>query len=428
MKKVLIITYYWPPAGGPGVQRVLKIVENLPSQGWEPLILTVEDPSAPARDKDLIKRIPDHCKIFKTKTREPFNAYKKLTGKSKDDVLPKNISLNSSSSLKEKLSRWIRANLFVPDARKGWKRYMIKEGLKIIKNEKPDVIFSTSPPHSLQTGAEHLARKSGLPWICDLRDPWTEAYWETHMPKTRVSQKRNRTLERRALNGADHITTVGKSIRDLLASKTAKPVSVIYNGYSEVNTEAIKTKKFQIVHLGNLSNMQYADTLYEALKKLKPEEQNDIKLCFIGHIAEEHKLKIALLEHIDTEYLDFLPHDKMMQKAREASLLFLPKLDSSYSKGLISAKLFDYLALRRPILAITDLGSDIADILNKTDSGKSFLPNEHREISHYITELLIHWQTSGTVVFENTKALKRFSVIRNTASLVEIFEKTRKNT
>ncbi|MFA6618146.1 MAG: glycosyltransferase, partial [Candidatus Neomarinimicrobiota bacterium] len=233
MKKILIVTYYWPPAGGPGVQRILKIVEHLPEQGWEPIVLTVENPSAPAIDESLLARIPENIKIYKTKTSEPFEAYKKLTGKKAGEALPKNISLSENISAKEKLSRWIRANLFIPDARKGWKRFLVREGMKIIENEKPDLIFSTSPPHSLQLGAMRLAKKSGLPWVADLRDPWSEAYWEADMPKSKRSEAKNRVFESKVLNTADHITTVGKGIAGLLQKKTTKPVSVIYNGYRE---------------------------------------------------------------------------------------------------------------------------------------------------------------------------------------------------
>lgn len=247
------------------------------------------------------------------------------------------------------------------------------------------------------------------------------------MPKTKLSRKKNIRLECKTLNSADHITTVGKGVRDLLSVKTDKPVSIIYNGFREIDSSPLDTKKFEIMHLGNLSNMQYVDTLFEALGRLKPSEQLDIKLTFIGSVAEEHKLKIALLENIEFEYIDFLPYDDMIQRARQASMLLLSKLDSSYSKGLISAKIFDYLALRRPIIAVTDLGSDIADILNVTSSGKAFLPNEYLETAHYISNCLNDWQQNGQTIFERSEALKEFSMEYNCISLTEIFQKTGKN-
>lgn len=424
MKKALIITYYWPPAGGPGVQRVLNIVEHLSQVGWEPLILTVKNPSAPSIDTSLLSRISKGCKVYKTKTSEPFEAYKRLTGKKVGSALPKNIALDNHASFSEKLSHWIRANLFIPDARKGWKRFLVREGMTVIKNEKPDVIFSTSPPHSLQLGAMKLAKKSGIPWVADLRDPWTEAYWETHMPKTNRSKKKNRRFEQIVLNNADHVTTVGEGIKDLIKEKTNKPVSVMYNGYREVETEPIPTEFFEIVHLGNLSAMQSCNELIEAVDHLSLREKKKVRLVFIGTLANEHKEKLERYLDINTLYIDFMPYEDMILRVRSAALLFLPKLNSSYSKGLISAKLFDYLALRRPIIAISDPSSDIRAILHETGSGRSFLPNENTEMSQHISELISILEEKGHLVFEKNPALEKYSSVSNVKTLAEIFEKT----
>ena len=426
-KKALIVTYYWPPAGGPGVQRVLNIVEHLPALGWEPIILTVEDPSAPAKDDSLLKRIPQHCKVYKTRTSEPFDLYKKITGKSKDAVIPKHIASADNTSFKERFSSWVRANLFIPDARKGWKRFLIKEGMKVIAAEEPDVILSTSPPHSLQLGARTLAKRSGLPWVCDLRDPWAEAYWESKMPKTDISRRRNALLEHKVLNDATHITTVGSVIKDLLEPKTGKPISVIYNGYRELDTRPADPGVFEILHLGNISALQYADTLYDALTQLPNKQKEKVKLTFMGDVANEHKKKIDSIKNIKVEYLSFLPYEQMAKRARQASMLFLPKLDSSYSKGLISAKLFDYLALRRPIVAITDLGSDIGSILDSTATGKTFLPDESFEMSHNIIEYIEHWTKNGSAVMDKNDALRAYSSTENAALLSDILEKVVKN-
>jgi glycosyltransferase involved in cell wall biosynthesis len=418
MKKILIVTYYWPPAGGPGVQRILKIVEHLPEQGWEPIVLTVENPSAPAIDESLLARIPENIKIYKTKTSEPFEAYKKLTGKKAGEALPKNISLSENISAKEKLSRWIRANLFIPDARKGWKRFLVREGMKIIENEKPDLIFSTSPPHSLQLGAMRLAKKSGLPWVADLRDPWSEAYWEADMPKSKRSEAKNRVFESKVLNTADHITTVGKGIAGLLQKKTTKPVSVIYNGYREVDNTKIDSEYFEILHLGNLSSIQSLNELLEAIKGIRPELRKKIKLRFIGSLAEEYRKNVDEMDYIEKEYLPFLPYEKMMKEAQSASMLYLPRLNSSYSKSLISAKIFDYLALSRPILAIADKDSDIAEILRDCGAGKSFESKDIPSIQYYIEQHL-----SGTLEsLIDPKKLKTYSLESNISTLVEKLE------
>ncbi len=418
-KKALIITYYWPPAGGPGVQRVLNIVEHLPDLGWEPIILTVENPSAPAIDKSLLSRIPEDCKIYRTRTSEPFTAYKKLTGKKIEEALPKNISTDKKLRLSERLSRWVRANFFIPDARKGWKKYMVKEGLKIIENEKPDIIFSTSPPHSLQLGAKQLAKNSGIPWVSDLRDPWTEAYWETQMPKTIFSRNKNLKYEKEVLKTATHITTVGSGIKDLIQHKTKRPVSVVYNGYRDIENQFVKTEDFEIVHLGNLSSMQSCYELIEAISLLSKEEKKKLRLVFIGTLANEYKIKLNSYSDIKAEYINYLPYKDMIARARSASMLFLPKLNSTYSKSLISAKIFDYLALQRPILAITEEGSDIEGILQQTKSGRAFQAENIDGIRTYIQTTL-----NDPDVFSPIKSeLRAYSIKENVLKLATIFNK-----
>ena len=422
MKKALIITYYWPPAGGPGVQRVLNIVEHLSEFDWEPIILTVKTPSAPAIDESLLSRIPQNCKVYRTRTSEPFTAYKKLTGRKTEDALPKNVSLDKKTSLSERLSRWIRANIFIPDARKGWKRFMVKEGLKIIENENPDIIFSTSPPHSLQLGAKRLAQKSGIPWVADLRDPWTEAYWETQMPKTARSKKKNLKYEEDVLNTASQITTVGKGIQKLIQKKTTQPVSVIYNGYRDHNNGFLTSEYFEIVHLGNLGPMQSCHELIEAVTLLPKAKKEKLRLVFIGTLADEYKATLDIIPDINVEYVDFLPYSEMIFRARSASMLFLPRLNSSYSKSLISAKLFDYLALRRPILAIADKGSDIEDILQHTGNGQSFLPEEIKAISAYISSIMNTKTSQFDTILPEKEEQKLYSSRNNVHRLVKVFE------
>ncbi|MCK4531074.1 MAG: glycosyltransferase, partial [Candidatus Marinimicrobia bacterium] len=214
-------------------------------------------------------------------------------------MLINNVSLDKKTSLSERLSRWIRANIFIPDARKGWKRFMVKEGLKIIENENPDIIFSTSPPHSLQLGAKRLAQKSGIPWVADLRDPWTEAYWEAQMPKTARSKKKNLKYEEDVLNTAIQITTVGNGIQKLIQKKTTQPVSVIYNGYRDHHNEFSASKYFEIVHLGNLGSMQSCHELIEAVTLLPIAKKEKLRLVFIGTLADEYKATLDIIPDIN---------------------------------------------------------------------------------------------------------------------------------
>jgi hypothetical protein len=183
MKKVLIITYYWPPAGGPGVQRVLKFVKYLPELGWQPLVLTVKKGEYPAIDETLAKNIPPECKVFKTNIFEPSDLYKRFLGMDDKAKIPTAVLADNNPGLKKQIANLIRLNFFIPDAKIGWKKFAVEEGLKIIETEKPDLIFSSSPPPTVHLIAKKLAAKTNLKWVADFRDPWTDIHYYEKQPR-----------------------------------------------------------------------------------------------------------------------------------------------------------------------------------------------------------------------------------------------------
>jgi glycosyltransferase involved in cell wall biosynthesis len=223
MRKVLIITYYWPPAGGPGVQRVLKFAKYLPEFGWEPLILTVAHGDYPAVDESLCSEIPDGLPVYKTRTLEPFGTYRKVTGTNSDQEIPTYIlNADNSDDWRRKLGKWVRANLFIPDARLGWIPFARRAGRKIIDAEDVRIIFTSSPPHSLQFIGRNLAKLTGRKWIVDLRDPWTEAFWQREMSMTLPARYLNTQMEKAILKSADDLITVSPSIAELIQKKPVK--------------------------------------------------------------------------------------------------------------------------------------------------------------------------------------------------------------
>ena len=213
MKKVLIITYYWPPAGGPGVQRVLKFAKYLPEFGWEPYILTVKYGEYYAIDDKLLDEIPENLQVYKTSAFEPYNLYRKVLGKSKDKSLPVYI-LNTSKkdSLLERISKWIRVNLFIPDPRMFWLPFAASKGEKIIKEKNIDLIFTSSPPHTVQLIGKRLSKITGKPWVADFRDPWTKAFWFSEIKRTSFSAKINKSMEKGVLDSADALTFISDSL------------------------------------------------------------------------------------------------------------------------------------------------------------------------------------------------------------------------
>jgi glycosyltransferase involved in cell wall biosynthesis len=423
MKKVLIISYYWPPAGGPGVQRIVKFTRELPNFGWQPLILTVKDPSSPARDESLLDQIPKSCKVYKTTTLEPFTIYKYFTGKDKNESLAKDtIIKHSDEKVSEKISRIIRANLFLPDARVGWIPSMVKHGLRIINDETPDIIFSTSPPHSLQLGAKKLAKKSGLKWIADFRDPWIEAYWERDIERIGFSSRLNKTLEMNVLKNADLITTVSDGICDHLRAKVDNQYETIYSGMDTQNDESVTSDHFEIVYFGNMSKFQSPEPVFKAINSLPPNIKCRIRFIFVGNVYSGFTDQLKNFPDIKVETRTYLPRDEMMKAGKSASLLLLINLDTVYGKGLITAKIFDYLSLRKPILAIADKGGSLEKLLNQTESGRVFTNIDIKDILSFISQYLDIWTNKSAILLDDSHKLDPYRTKNNVKKLTQLFE------
>jgi glycosyltransferase involved in cell wall biosynthesis len=423
MKKALIISYYWPPAGGPGVQRIVKLTRELPNFGWQPLILTVKDPSSPATDESLLDQIPKSCQVYKTTTLEPFTIYKYFTGRDKNESLAKDtIIKRSDEKVTEKISRIIRANLFLPDARIGWIPAMVRQGLRIIKDQAPDIIFSTSPPHSLQLGAKKLAKKSGLKWIADFRDPWIEAYWERDIERIGFSSRLNKKLEMNVLRNANLVTTVSDGICDHLRAKVDNQFETIYSGMDTLNDESVTSDQFEIVYFGNMSKFQSPEPVFKAFNSMPADKKSRIKFIFVGNVYSGFIDQLKKFPDINVETRTYLPRDEMMKAGKSASLLLLINLDTVYSKGLITAKIFDYLSLRKPILAIADKGGSLDELLNQTESGRVFTNTDINDISSFIIHYLDIWTKESAILLDDNQKLDPYRTINNVKKLTQLFE------
>ena len=421
MKKVLIITYYWPPAGGPGVQRVLKYSRYLPEFGWQPVILTVENPSSPAKDSSLLEKIHEKCIIYKTKTLEPFAAYKSFTGKSKDASIPKDvIAKKEKSSLKENAALWIRANIFVPDARIGWIPYLVKQGKEIIEKEKPEIIFSTSPPHSLQIGARRLAKLSKLKWVADFRDPWNEAYWERDIGKSGPARRLNMYFEKKTLQEAHFVTTVSEGYYQMFGRKHKTDYALLHSGFEDINTDVVQTDRFSIIFIGNLSKYQSPMPFLEALKTLPENIRSAIDIYFIGKVFDDYKdalLKAGII------LKDYIPYKELMTFLKSASLFLLLIHETEYTVGYLPVKIYDYLSLRKPILAIGERNSIADQVLQKTESGSLFEKNELQNIADFIKKHFEQWQKDKSVLLAVNDNLMQYSTKQNVKELATIFNK-----
>jgi len=354
---------------------------------------------------------------------EPFNLYRFFTRKKKHENLAKDIIIKKpDEKISEKIFRIIRANIFIPDARVGWIPLMVKEGKKIIKKERPLVIFSTSPPHSLQLGAKRLAKKSGIKWIADFRDPWTEAYWESEIERIHPISRLNEKLELEVLKRANIVTTVSDGINNLLKAKTENRYVTIFSGYEDINTEVAQSEKFQMVYLGNMSKYQSPDPILQAIKSLPADIKSAIRLSFIGKISDTFQKRFVEFNDLELSIEDYIPHSDMMHKARSASLLFLINPTVVYDEGLVTAKIFDYLSLRKPILAIGNKNGALNHMLKETESGRVFNTDEIDQISAYIKSIFSTWYKNKYTLLTENKFLEKYNVKNNVKKLVDLFE------
>lgn len=410
MKKVLIISYYWPPSGGAGVQRMLKSVKYFPGFGIIPYVITVKEEQAsyPSKDESLNKDVPAEAKIFRTDTFEPFGIYSKLLGKKS---IPTGFSNESNPGLFQKCSRFIRGNFFIPDARRGWIKFAFEEAARIIEKENIDTVFTTSPPHSAQLIGLKLKKKFGVKWIADLRDPWTDIYYYEEFNHLSFARKKDLKYENEVLTSADRIITVSKDVKRIFASKSDKidpdKITIIPNGY---DGEDFKNKnifpekdEFIITYTGTLADSYNPSVFFHSLKKVT--EMNPdvkIKMRFIGNPAGtliEEIRNISLSNNL--ELIPTVIHDRSVEYLLSSTILFLVIPEIKNDKGILTGKLFEYLAARKPIVCIGPEDGDAAEIINECIAGKTFERNRNTELTEYLDGLVKDWKTGKDISVKN---------------------------
>lgn len=370
--KALIITYYWPPSGGSGVQRWLKFVKYLQDFGITPIVYTVENPDYVLTDKTLEKEIPDDIEILKQPIQEPNTILSKFKSKQQETSAG---FLNPDPSFFESKLQYVRANYFIPDARKFWIKPSVKYLSDYLKNNEIDVIITTGPPHSLHLIGLELQKSFSVKWIADFRDPWTDIDYFHLLPLTEKSKQKHIELEQKVLQNADEVLVVGKTMKENF-KKFNKNIHVISNGYDGElsNNKNELDKNFTITHIGMMNADRNPILLWKVLSELIQEDKNFasvLKIKLIGKVAEEVKKSIhknKLEKYI--EFIDYLPYKEVLDYQKSAQVLLLSVNNVPSSKGIITGKIFEYLQAKRPILAIAPTDGDLAEIINNTNSGR----------------------------------------------------------
>jgi len=375
MNKVLIVTYYWPPGSGAGVQRWLKFAKYLPSFGWDPVILTVDPEYAayPAIDNSLLNEISGDLKMYRTRATDWFRIY----NKDKSKIPSAGFATNDNKSIKGRILRFIRGNFFIPDPRRGWNKFAFREACRLIETEEIKHIITTSPPHSTQLiGLELKNKYPKITWIADLRDPWTDIYYYDSFYHTLISRKIDALYEKQVLKTADIIITVGKSLKAGLCNKLPgleEKIEVISNGYDKddfIGIVPVKPEVFTISYIGTLSDSYPVSGFVDALDNLA-RNGYIIRLRFVGTVSPgQKKLILSRIENPLIEFIPYVNHGDAIKYMMESSALLLIIPDHQSNKCIITGKLFEYLASLRPILCIGPQDGDAADILRKTTQGK----------------------------------------------------------
>jgi len=375
--RVLIITYYWPPSGGAGVQRWLKFAKYLPDFGWQPIIYTPDNGEVPVTDESLDKDISPETIVIRKKIWEPYDWYKKFVGQKKDEKINVGfLSEQEKPKIIEKISVWIRGNFFIPDARKFWIRPSTKFLSKYLSKHKVDAIISTGPPHSMHLIALKLQERFKIPWIADFRDPWTNIDFYGDLMLTKRSDRKHHKLEKSVLQNADCVLTVGKTLGDELKQLGAKKVEVITNGFDMLDfqdNEVELDKKFSIVHIGSLPKSRNPISLWKVLSKLvdkNTEFRNDLVIKLVGKC--DFQVNQSIFDFGLSNYVkrvDYVAHSTLGDIQKSAQVLLLVINNTQNAKGILTGKFFEYLAAKRPILAIGPVDGDVAAILDETNSG-----------------------------------------------------------
>lgn len=370
-KKVLIITYYWPPASGPGVQRWLKFAKFLPALGWEPIILTPKNGSYPNVDPTLLDDVPGGLRVIYTKTVEPFSIYNRLTGQSgKGNSSPVGMmGLKKTKNPIKRMAKYLRANWFIPDARKGWVPFATRAAYDLIAKEDVAAIITTGPPHSTHLIGLRLKAQLHLPWIADFRDPWVDIYYNAFLPRTKATQRRDKHLQDKVLSTADSVITVSDGLTEKFR-QTAHQITTIYNGYDAHDfggTPSPPENQFTIRYVGNLKANQNPLVLWRVLQQLCKELagfRDRFQLHITGNIDPTVEASIhrhQLNKHLHLE--GFVPHDEAIKRMQTASVLLFIIPDTLGNEVILTGKLFEYLASATPMLAIGPPAGNAAQLL-----------------------------------------------------------------
>jgi len=430
-RRVLVLTYYFPPAGGPGVQRALKFVKYLPQSGWRPVVLTVREGAYPARDPSLAQDVPPDVPVHRTDSWNPYRLYARLTGQSEDDAVVQGSMEGEERGWKESFARLVRANLFLPDARVGWVPFAVWRGRQLLADGSIDAILTTGPPHSTHLAGAALQWMTGVPWVADFRDPWTDINYYQELPHTWWARRIDAALERMVLRRSRAVTTVSPTWSRVLADKVHRgtdAVRVIHNGYDDEDVdrtpEAVDRDAFTLTHVGSLYASRNPMGLWQALRRLRDQGAvPELRIRLVGTVDPNVRAALRDLGLDDcTEFVSYVPHHEAVAYMQRAGLLLLSIEDFPVSRGMLTGKIYEYLAAGRPILGVGDADGDAAALLQKTGGGRLFDRADVDGLASFIRQHYAAWaagESRAGAAAEQVRPYRRRAQTERLAALLD---------
>ncbi len=436
MKRVLIITYYWPPSAGSGVQRWLKFSKYLPENGWQPVVYTPSNPDFETKDTTLLNDVSEHAELLQTKIWEPYGFYKKFSSDSNkkninNGLLETNTSQSSVKKGAAQIAKWIRGNVFIPDPKVFWVKKSVRYLVSYLRENPVDAIVTTGPPHSMHLIGKGIKQHIDIPWIADFRDPWSKLDLLDDYNISKSSRKKYESLERGVLEASDICLTVSNNWAQMFKKLGAKNVEVITNGFDESdvsNSINEKSDRFIISHFGLLNHLRNPKSFWIALEQVC-EEHADIREALEIHIGGT--VDGSVLEELNgfnivSEKIirhGYIAHTEVLKWYQKSSLLLLLTFNSEIGKGNIPGKLFEYIAMSKPIIAFGHPEGDVANILNEANAGNCF-PYVNLSVEHIKKSIIAAFEAKDSN--DKNHSVERYNRENLTKSLVILLDKLSK--
>jgi glycosyltransferase involved in cell wall biosynthesis len=402
-KKVLIVTYYWPPSGGSGVQRWLKFVKYLPQFGWKPYVFTPLNPSFDNKDESLLRDVPPEAEVIHFPIWEPYQLFFRIArvfGKKDRTKSSEMVKANEKSTF-GKISTWIRGNIIIPDPKIFWKKPAVKFLKKYIVENSIDIIVTTGPPHSIHLiGFDVKKNLPALRWVADFRDPWSGwGLLDSLMVSQRV-RKIHQQLEFKVLSSADMVTTITPFYVRHFEELGKRKVELLTNGFDEddfMNLSLTRPAKFTIRHIGIINEKCDPRPFVSALRDVinsHPDFAAAVQLEFIGDVNSDFRKFVVDIPELKavTKFTPPVPHKSIIEIYGSSSVLLLVLTGYKDAEGYMPGKLFEYLATGLPVLAIGPTHGDAAALLSSSGAGEMVSELEPEKIKTFLLNAFDQWK------------------------------------